>query len=337
MYLISPNKKQYKANLHCHSIYSDGKKTPQELKDMYKSHGYSILAITDHETPKAHTYLTDDEFIAITGYEAYIRNNKECRYDIYDKEIHINLFARNPEDETIICYNPMYCKYVSDEIKAGYAKAGSQKLREYSTDYINEFVRTANENGYIAAYNHPWWSMEAEEDILSYEGFFSIEMCNYGSYLLSRLEYNAGLYDKMLLKGKKIYCHSTDDNHNKAPDGSPQFDSFGGFTMIMPEKFSYSSIIDAMENGEMYSSMGPIFNEISIEGNKIHIECSEVSNIAVFTGSKNPLMKYAPVGETITSADFEIDDRAVFVRVSAQDHFGRHADTRGYFRDELEF
>ena len=55
MYLISPYKKQYKANLHCHSTLSDGKKTPEELREMYKSHGYSILAITDHEYPKKHT------------------------------------------------------------------------------------------------------------------------------------------------------------------------------------------------------------------------------------------------------------------------------------------
>ena len=32
MYLISPHKKQFKANLHCHSNYSDGKLTPEQLK-----------------------------------------------------------------------------------------------------------------------------------------------------------------------------------------------------------------------------------------------------------------------------------------------------------------
>ena len=68
-YLIHPEQKQYKANLHAHTVISDGKKTPEELKEMYKSHGYSILSITDHETPRKHTDLTDADFIAITGYE----------------------------------------------------------------------------------------------------------------------------------------------------------------------------------------------------------------------------------------------------------------------------
>lgn len=337
MYLISPDKKQYKANLHCHSVFSDGKKTPEELKTMYKSHGYSILSITDHETPKNHSYLNDSAFLTITGYETYIRPNEDCRYDVYGKEIHINLFARDPNNESIVCYNPKYCKYITDKQKEELVKIGSQRQREYSIEYINELIKTAKENGYIAAYNHPWWSMEDEADILAYEGFFSMEMCNYSSYLLGRLEYNAGLYDKMLSTGKRIFCHSTDDNHNSFPEDSLMCDSFGGFTMITPEVFSYDSIINAMEKGEMYSSMGPIFKEISIEGNKIYIECSDVERIMVFTGSKAPKRKFAEKGEIITSAEFEIDERAKFVRVSVVDKYGRFADTRGFFRDEIGF
>jgi len=337
MYLISPLKKQYKANLHCHSTFSDGKKTPEELKDMYREHGYSILAITDHERPKSHSYLSDGEFLAITGYETYVRTNAECRFDAYDKEIHINFFARDPENEAIVCYDPKYCKYMSAEKKEQLKKVGVQKPREYSVAYINELIKTAKENGYIAAYNHPWWSMEDEADILKYDGFFSMEMCNYGSHMIGRLEYNARLYDKMLLCGKKVFCHSGDDNHNKLPADSVGFDSFGAFTMIMPDDFTYDSVISAMENGEMYSSMGPLFKEVSMTGNKIHIECSDVEQITVFTGSKKTCRKYASVGETINSADFEIDDRAKFVRVSIVDKYGKIADTRGFFRDELEF
>lgn len=337
MYLISPYKKQYKANLHCHSTISDGKKAPEELKKMYKARGYSILSITDHEVPKNHSDLNDEEFIAITGYEAYIRSNPECRADTYKKEIHLNLFARNPENEAIVCYNPACCKYISLEEREQYLKVGSQKPREYSVDYVNEFIQTAKENGYIVAYNHPVWSLESEEDILKYEGFFSMEMCNYSSYVINGNEYNAALYDKMLCLGKPVACHSADDNHNHSQEGTRSFDSFGGFAMIMPEEFTYDSVYKAMETGEMYSSMGPVFKEISMEGNKIHIECSDVTAIRVFTGSKSPKVKCSPLGETITSADFEIDDRAKFIRVSVTDECGNHADTRGFFRSEFDF
>lgn len=336
MYLISPHKKQYKANLHSHSTISDGKKTPTELKKMYKDRGYSILAITDHEVPKNHSNLNDDEFLTITGYEAYIRPNPNCIYDVYGKEIHISLFARDPQNEAMVCFNPKYCKYITDEQKQKLKKVGSQDTREYSVEYINKFIKTAKENGYIVTYNHPWWSMEDEADILAYDGYFSMEMSNYSSYL-NGLEYNGGLYDKMLCRGKRVFCHSADDNHNYAPDNSPGCDSFGGFAIIMPKAFSYDAVIEAMETGEMYSSMGPVFKEVSIEGNKIHIECSDVERIFVFTGSKSPKAKFADFGGTINSADFEIDDRAKYVRVSICDKYKRFADTRGFFRDELEF
>lgn len=337
MYLIHPKKKQYKANLHSHSIRSDGKKTPWALKRMYKKAGYSILAITDHETPGNHSYLNDKKFMTITGYEAYIRNNVTNISDPYNKEIHMNLFAKDPANTAIVCYNPAYCKYLSDEQKDALKKVGEQGPRVYSVEYINHFIKTAKENGYLVTYNHPWWSMEDEADILQYEGYFSLEICNYTSNLLSGLEYSGALYDKMLRKGKRVYCHSADDNHNKYPEGDVLFDSFGGFTMIMPEEFTYDAIIEAMENGEMYSSMGPTFREVSMEGNCIHIECSDVARIMVFTGSKYPKKLCAEPGSTVNCADFEIDDRAKYVRVSIVDEKGRYADTRGFFRDELEF
>ena len=84
MYLISPYKKQFKANLHCHSVISDGKLTPEQLKNAYKENGYSVLAITDHEVPCSHQEISDSEFLMLTGYETYIRPNPDCRYDKYN-------------------------------------------------------------------------------------------------------------------------------------------------------------------------------------------------------------------------------------------------------------
>lgn len=335
MYLISPYKKQYKANLHCHSNLSDGKKTPNELKEMYKARGYSILSITDHEAPCNHSELNDEEFLTITGYEAYIRPDMG-RYDPYASEIHMNLFARDPKNEALVCYDSRFVKYITEERLAQLSKVGSTEPREYSVAYINRFIQTAQDNGYIVTYNHPVWSMEKEEDILAYEGYFSLELHNYSAHQINGMEYNGSLYDKMLCAGKRVFCHSADDNHNGSP--LPEHsDSFGGFTMIMPDDFTYEGIIKAMDKGEMYSSMGPVFHAVSIDGNKLHVECSEVSRITVFVGSKSTQRAIAPIGESITTADFELPDAAKYVRISICDKEGKYADTRGFFRDELEF
>lgn len=336
IYLISPFKKQYKANLHSHSTLSDGHKTPQELKKLYRANGYSILAITDHEFPASHQDLTEKNFLMITGYESYIRINEKAEYRVYDKEIHLNLFARDPMNRKFICFNENYGRYIrQNHAMDSLERVGSERPRRYSREYINEYIRTANENGYLVAYNHPYWSMEDEADILAYEGLFSLEISNYGSYNSSHLEHSGALYDKMLRSNHRIFCHAGDDNHNACPIDHPNSDSFGAFTMIYPEELTYGAVIDAMERGEMYASMGPVFHEISLDGDRLHVECSEVSHIIVYTGSKTPRYLNVAPGEDLTAADFTIDDQARYVRVSLVDRFGRWADTRGFFPEEL--
>ncbi len=39
-----------KADLHCHTLYSDGKLSPEEAVKMARENGVAMLAITDHET-----------------------------------------------------------------------------------------------------------------------------------------------------------------------------------------------------------------------------------------------------------------------------------------------
>lgn len=335
MYLISPNKKQYKANLHSHSTMSDGSCTPEMLCTMYKNHGYSILAITDHERPYDHTALGDGDFLLLTGYEAYIRPSPTCEYDVYSPEVHLNLFARDPHNTTIICYNRVCCKYITPEEHDTLPRAGSERPREYTREYVNEFIRTAADNGYIVAYNHPYWSMESEEDILRTEGFFSMEMVNYNSYLSSRLEHNGALYDRLLTEGRRVFCHGTDDNHNRFPEGHPGFDSFGGFTMIMADSLTYEDVFSAMERGDMYSSMGPVIKSAEYKDGTLHVECSPATAVIAYTGRKHPARVLGTADSPVTSADIQIDREAKYLRISIVDSNGRWADTRGFTRAEL--
>lgn len=335
-YLISPEKNQYKANLHCHSVLSDGCKTPEELKEMYKSRGYSILAITDHERPTEHQSLADDNFILLTGYEVYIR--PEPKYNLYRDEVHLNLFAKDPYNLSWICFNEEYSRYaLRDGVAHLIPKVGSQRPREYTVDYLNEFIKVANDAGYLVAYNHHAWSMLSEAMLLDLKGLFSLEISNYSSYIINGMDnYNGAIYNRLLANGERIFCHGGDDNHNKMPQDHPHSDSFGAFTMIMPDSLNYSSVINAMENGEMYSSMGPTISELSIDGKALHLECSEVSHVYVYFSNKAVRFLHASEGEAITSFDCEIDKKAPFVRVAICDKNGNWASTRGYFADELK-
>jgi hypothetical protein len=45
-----------RGNLHAHTTYSDGHRTPRELLAEYESRGYDFLAVTDHEDKVPSTY-----------------------------------------------------------------------------------------------------------------------------------------------------------------------------------------------------------------------------------------------------------------------------------------
>lgn len=333
-YLISPQKTQYKANLHSHSRFSDGHFGPEEMKKVYKDNGYSILCISDHEYPMDHSYLTEPDFLMLTGYEVYIRTTDDGKMDPYMPEIHLNLFAKKSDNETYIEYDPRYAKYiVKTEGRLEQLNiVGESGPREYSVDYINRFIKTAVESGYLVSYNHPVWSLEDEAAILAYNNCFSLEIVNYGSYKGNTLDYTVALYQQLLRHGKRMFCHAGDDNHNK--NGSLA-DSFGAWTMIMADELSYDSVINAMEHGEMYATTGPEIKELSYEDGTVHVECSDAARIILYNGGKNPVNVLAGADGTLTSADLKLSEKAPFFFVSVIDKNGNRATSRGYFRDEL--
>lgn len=89
-YLLPREGRFYKANLHSHSTVSDGKLTPEEMKEHYKNAGYSILAYTDHDVFVAHPELTDENFLVLHGYEASVDEKSE-KGPYFSKECHFCL------------------------------------------------------------------------------------------------------------------------------------------------------------------------------------------------------------------------------------------------------
>jgi hypothetical protein len=279
--------------------------------------------------------MNDPDFLMLTGYEAYIRESGGP-YDRFKREIHMNLFAKDPSNTTLICHDPRYTKYVPEDELASIKKVGSTRPREYSVDYINEFIKTARDNGYLVAYNHPYWSMEDVADILSYENLNNLELRNTDSYNLNRLECGEILYDAMLRRGMRLGINAGDDNHNKYPEGHVWCDSFGWYTVILADRLEYSDVITALENKDSYVSNGPVIKELSVEGDTVTVECSEANEVYMYCGSKEPGAKRLPKGETGTHFEFPLNERAEYIRVSVYDSEGREANSRGFFRDEWE-
>lgn len=336
--MILLHERQFKANLHAHSVLSDGRKTPEELKELYRSKGYSILAVTDHERPCDHSAMSEPDFLMLTGYEVYIRPDPEGRYNRYAPEVHLNLLAKNPHNTDLICPHRAYIKYVPEAEFENLHTCGPDTPRAYTTEYINRFIQIAKEDGYLVTYNHPVWSMEDPERIRSYDGIFSMEISNFTSEAERLPEYNGALYDWLLRSGKRWYAHAADDNHNAYPLDGPRGDSFGGMTYLCTDdgELTYGGVIRALESGTFYASSGPQILSLEADGKgQVSVRTTPASSVVLMTGSKTPALALPETdGGFVTEASFSVPEQAPYFRIHLNGAGGGYADSRGYFRDE---
>lgn len=95
-----PLKESFRADLHCHSSFSDGSMSPKELIDLAIANGLQGLSITDHDTIDAYKvaipYARERGLLLGTGVEL------SCEYK--KKSVHILAYNFSLQDEGLIQY-----------------------------------------------------------------------------------------------------------------------------------------------------------------------------------------------------------------------------------------
>lgn len=312
-YLLPKNGNFYKANLHSHSTCSDGRFTPEELKEMYMEKGYSVFAYTDHGRLYPQNHLTDENFVALNGMELGFGEYKkdDPRYNIR-KNCDIGLIASDPEFR---------------------GSLGHEKYQgRYDPEVFIDIMKTYREGGFFVTHNHPSWSLEYYPNYMRHQYMHAMEIVNYGSYVAGFDEHNGHVYDDMLLSGKRIFCIAADDNHNKI--GRP--DSFGAYTMIKADKLDYKTIIDALFAGNFYASEGPEIKELYVDDeNNIHITTSPAVRICVYSATKQRLYTNSFDGDPVTQLSGKLEPTMKYIRVVVTDERGKCAYSNAYFIDEI--
>ena len=328
-YLLPAEGNFYKANLHCHTTVSDGNRTPEEIKEMYISEGY------DHNIMIPHPELTDEKFLALTGYEINISTSRKGDTMQGYKTCHICLIAPNAEDTDQVCVHKTKYLNIGNnqpqmlETKVKFDRNEPDFERVYTPECINECMAKGQEKGYFVTYNHPTWSQESYPQYIAYEGMDAMEICNYGCVIAGWQDYNPRVYDDMLRAGKRIFCTATDDNHN-----GRHKDSFGGFTVIKADRLDYPTVFKALKDGHFYASQGPAIHELFIEDGNVTVKCSPARAVLLNTGIIRADIKTSDDGTPITEATFKIDPDDLYFRITVVDEKGLPADTNAYFVDE---
>ena len=327
--VFSKNDKFFKANLHCHTTFSDGRFTPAEIKEGYKRNGYSIVAFSDHNVLIDHSYLNDEEFLALTAIEVdlnYTYEGSMRGLPCY----HINFFSRDQHATKIPCFNPQYVKNKKERRPQEYIGTP-----DYVRDYTkaNELIAEFTKHNFITMVNHPAWSLQGVEDYEDLDNVFALEIYNHGCYV-EGFEDNGSthVYDKLLKKGKKIFCTATDDNHNgnwnNIDENDPMWDSYGGWVMIKSENLEYGNIMNALENGDFYASTGAEIKELYIEDNKLYVTTSPAARITINGYGRKAIAAYPKADEeTVCEAVFPLDRfyDGGYVRVTVEDGRGHFA------------
>lgn len=339
-YLLPVAGQFYKANLHCHTLLSDGQKTPEEVKEIYKNAGYSVVAYTDHDILIPHPELCDDSFIALNAFEVEPTEPKSPGKELYNlrKTCHICCIALEQDTVTQPCWHRT--KYLfgnavnhRDEVK--FDESEPDYERRYSGEGISEMMQIFREKGFFVTYNHPTWSSEQYTEYTNYHGMNAFEMFNGGCLAGGWEEYNPRVYDDILRGGERIYCIGADDNHNTHALDSRKSDSFVAFTMIKAEHLTYRDITKALEAGHFYASEGPQINALYYEDGKVTIECSAADRILMTTDMRAARIAYDDGSAPLIGATFSVPAECRYFRLTVIDKNGKHACTNAYFIDTL--
>ena len=319
--LLPPEGNEYKANLHCHTKEFDsgtGFTTPQQIKELYKSNGYNIIAFTGHNRLTYMDNLNDDTFLALPGFEVLLSDDQA------KKIFHFNCFPKH--------YG----------VKEDYSLLNV----ECNIANLNKLIQSYVDNDYLVVYNHPAASFHGSafhesEEFLGLKGLFAVEIYNNAVEMINRTGWSDTYYDAMLRNGQHLWAVAADDNHsgwpepvNSLPD-TPYSKYMGGFVMVRSKELNHACIIDALEKGNFYSCVGkngiaPKIHNMYIENNIFYADFTPVKAVYLKNSYWN-CPHILSFNDDITHVEFEIDKTWAYIRLEITDSSGYKALGNPYY------
>ena len=328
--LIPEGGQFYKVNMHSHTDISDGRQTPQQIKETFKALGYSAVCFTDHEVLIGHQDLADEDFIPLHGYEVCIKRDQSIHTAWFQPVYHFNFIAKEPDNLRM----PMF--YEFNRSWPGNSESWARKegvftdtidTTHYSIPWINDYLAEVEKSGYLINYNHPEWSLQGPADYLGLEHVHSIELINSGCLDLN--DNTAFHYQALLRQGRHMVPTAGDDNHRQAGCGF-------GWTMLKAPELSYQALIKAYEQGHCYASEGPEILSLVLDGDKIRIRTSPARSITLLSQGRY-VQQVKDDTCQLTEAEFDYcpQKMGTFFRLEVRDEKGNKAFSNAYWTKDL--
>lgn len=320
---FSKNGHWYKGNLHTHTNLSDGTLSPEQVIELYKKSGYSFLAITDHNLFNAYPQFSTGTFLLISGTELTPGFDKEDRVLMEAMESFKNdtfsLAHASPELKQKL--ETLACPHVVAISRTDSPEAWKADITSFKT--IQSMLDYARRKNCLSIVAHPAWSKLDTRELFEAEGFTALEVYNHAS---SPWEDSSVYWNSLLGQGKKVFADASDDMHDM------EF-ACGGYIMLKAESLSYHTVIDALENGEYYSSTGPEIVDFQIMNNKAYVKCSGVKQIRFIPDTIFGHSYMAKEGSLQTECEHKLLGNESFLRIEVMDLYGKKAWSNPVFLD----
>lgn len=172
----------YRANLHTHTIESDGAWSPQAVLDWHRDQGYQAVALTDHDRiTQAPAAQGEPPLIVLPGVEISLGRSRN------GSPVHL--------------------------VAIGLQRPLTERPRE--TVEVSDWVWEQGAFGFLA---HPYWSGLAHEDLAALHGLRALEIFNTGCQFENRKGEACAYWDDLLGRGRSVWGVAADDSHWRDPD-----------------------------------------------------------------------------------------------------------------------
>jgi hypothetical protein len=286
----------FRGNLHCHSNRSDGQIGPEAVANAYRDAGYDFICLSDHFEAEYGWQITDtrplrdENFTTILGAELSSApwEERDC-YWVTAAGIPLGFEAPPADDHA-------------------------------------EAIRRAGNLGAFVIMLHPGLNnlpLAAADRLPSLEAVHAVEIYNHHLSTLSRPDgaNSAYMLDGLLEEGRRLLVNAGDDAHFDDPK-----DRFGGWVEVHSDQLDPEALLRSLKAGHYFSTQGPSFHELLLDGEQLRVETSEVYAITLSGGGDRWQSAEERTGEPVTEAHFDISPfRGSYCRVTVVDTEGKRA------------
>ncbi len=333
--LIPEEGQFYKVSMHCHTTISDGKLTPEQVKEAFKSTGYHAVCFTDHEVLIGHKDLCDDEFIALHGYEVAIKKDIYEKTALFMPVYHFNFVAESQDNLKMPRFHNNPLRSYPGNSKEWTEKEGIYDEEDtvfetvYDKEWISDYLTAVQNSGFLTIYNHPQWSLHTAYDYIGLRGLTGIEVINGGCIPMN--DNTALPFQDMLRAGMDVLPYAGEDNHAVGARGGRTW------TMVKAKELTYDALIEALKKGDCYASEGPAIESIVYEDGELIVKTSPAYSVTLFAESRYTPAKRSDAND-VTEARFAYtpENFGRFFRFEVRDARGRKAFSRAFYTADLK-